>query len=217
MQIKANASVVGADGKGFGHVRRVVIDPHNGEIRDIVVRQGVLLTEDRVVPIGTVADTSGEQVRLKISSNDADKLAIFEETFYVPLNGEGEELPPGAFAPTYYWYPPLMGYEPASYAGAVPPELLGYELRKERHIPLNTVALKEGATVKSRDDHEVGKLEQVLTAPGSDQATHLVVAEGLLHKTHKVIPLDWVDRIEEDHVYLAVPAQVVENLPVYEH
>jgi uncharacterized protein YrrD len=221
MQIRANALVVGADGKDIGHVRRVVIDPRNDQIKDLVVRKGMLFTEDRVVPIELVAETTGEQVRLKINAKVAESLDLFEETFYVPVDGEGGEmpgrLPPTALAPAYYWYPPMIGYEPAAYSASIPPELMGYQLHKERHIPANTVALKEGATVKSRDDHHVGQVEQVLTAAGSAQATHIVVVEGVLNKTRKVLPLDWVAKIDEDEVTLEVSDEVMEKLPVYKH
>ena len=217
MQIKANALVVSADGKDVGHVRRVVIDPRTDAISDLVIREGILFTEDRVVPIEMVADTDGERVHLKIDAKAAESLGLFEETYYQPVDGEGRRLPTATFAPAYYWYPPVFGYEPTALSGTAMPEQLGYQLRKERHIPENTVALKEGATVKSRDGHHIGHLEQVLTAPGSDQATHLVLSEGLLHKNHKIIPLDWVDKIAEDEVTLAVAPSVIEKLPVHEH
>jgi len=71
MQIQANALVVSADGKDLGHVRRVVIDPRNDQIKDIVVRKGKLFTEDRVVPMELVAETVSEQVRLKIDAKTA--------------------------------------------------------------------------------------------------------------------------------------------------
>ena len=220
MQIRANALVVSADSKDIGHVRRVVIDPRSDQIRDIVVRKGMLFTEDRVVPIELVAETTGEQVRLKISAKVAEALELFEETFYMPVDGADqatERLPVTTFAPAYYWNPPMIGYEAATHAGSVPPELLGYELHTERHIPANTVALKEGAKVKTRDDHHVGQVEQVMTPPGSQQATHIVLSEGVFNKSHKVIPLNWVEHIAEDEVSLAVSKAVIERLPVYEH
>jgi uncharacterized protein YrrD len=217
MQIKDNALVVSSDGEHVGHIRRVVIDPRNDQIRDLVVRKGKLFTEDRVVPIELVTDTTGEQVRLNITAAVAAKLEPFEETYYVAADGNGAKLPPVALAPAYYWYPPMVGYEPTSSVGTVPPELLGYELRRERHIPANTVALKEGAEVKSRDDHHLGKVEQVITAPSSQQATHIVVSDGVLNKSHKVLPLDWVATIAENVVTLAVSQAVIDRLPEYEH
>ncbi len=214
MQFKANATVVSAEGKALGHVRRVVVDPHTDEVRDLVVHSGTLLAEERVMPIGMVKETDGEHVQTQIKTEDFEKLDLFEEAHYVAA-AEGDSLAVPV-APVYYWYPPVGGLSPG-YAGAVPPEVLGYQLRQERHIPPNTVALKEGAPVKSRDGHEVGKLEQVVTAPGGDHATHVVVAAGLLHKTRRVIPVDWIATIEEAQVTLGVPANVVEKLPAQEH
>ena len=110
----------------------------------------------------------------------------------------------------------MVGFSPPGLATATPPELYGYELRRQRHIPDNTVALKEGAAIVGKDGHAVGKLAQVITAPSSDQATHIVVADGLVNKTRKVIPLDWVEKISEKSVTLAVPSSLIEQLPVYE-
>src|SRR5438874_11729797 len=108
MQIKANALVISADGKDIGRVRWVVIDPHNDQVKDIVVRKGMLFTEDRVVPVGLVEETDGEKVQLKINAKVAESLELFEETFYAPADGEDTELPTGrlpatTLAPAYYW------------------------------------------------------------------------------------------------------------------
>lgn len=216
MEIKANVLVVSADGKHVGHVHRVVLNPRNGEVKDLVVRHGHLFNDDRVVPLGLVSEATGEQIRLSKTAAELEKLDVFEETHYVPANGEGPDLPASALAPAYYWYPPLVGFGPATFSGAMAPELMGFQLRKERHIPSDTVPLKEGAAVKGSDGHTVGKLEEVLTAAGGDQATHIVVGVGLLQTTRKVIPIDWIKNIDEDEVRLAVSSEIVEKLPVFE-
>src|SRR5262249_35116943 len=115
-----------------------------------------------------------------------------------------------------YWYPPTVGYAPSSLAAATTPEALGYEVRRERHIPDNTVALKVGASVAARDGHTVGKLEEIIMAPASKQATHIVISEGVLNKTHRVIPLGWVDTISEKTVSLVVSSELIEHLPLYQ-
>jgi uncharacterized protein YrrD len=217
MQFKHNATVVSADGKDMGHIRRVVLDPKTDEVKDIVVRAGTLLTDDRVVPVDQVSDTDGGQIHLRTDAGEVEKLPRFEESHFVPLEGEGPQPgpTPAEIAPAYYWYPPLVGLEPGAYVGSIPPELLGYRLQTDRNIPTGTVALKEGAAVRSRDDHAVGRLDQVLTAPGTDLATHLVIVEGMLKKTHKVVPVVWIDTIADDLVRLAVRAIVLERLPEY--
>jgi len=216
MQFRANAKVMASDGKHVGDLRRVVIDPSTNEVRDIVVRQGKLLSQDRVVPIEQVAQSDHDHVELRLNPSQVDALDPFEEQFYFSADGSTSDLPPDTLAPVSYWYPPLVGYTPPGMAMAATPDVLGYRLRRERHIPDNTVALKEGATVTSRDGHSVGRLEQVITAPGSDQATHIVLAEGHLNKTRTVVPLEWVQKINEAEVSLAVSAGLIERLPVYE-
>ena len=216
MQITANARVIGSDGHDLGHVRRVVIDPTNNEVLDIVVRQGTLVTQDRVVPLADVAGSDGEHVHLRIDAKAVESLEPFEEEYYLPASDTAADLPAGALPPASYWYPPTLGFTPPGLAAASTPELYGYQLRRQRHIPDNTVALKEGAAVVAKDGHGVGKLEQVITAPSSDQATHIVVADGLVNKTRKVVPLDWVEKINEKSVTLAVSSSLIEQLPVYE-
>ena len=55
MEIKRNAKVTTADGKDVGRVDRVVIDPQSKEVSHLVIRQGFLFTEDKVVPIDLVS------------------------------------------------------------------------------------------------------------------------------------------------------------------
>jgi uncharacterized protein YrrD len=91
-----------------------------------------------------------------------------------------------------------------------------YVLETSRNIPEGTVALKRGAKVLSSDDEQVGDIEEVLTEPAADRATHLVISEGLLLKEKKLVPTQWISAVLEDTVVLAVDAQTVEDLPEYQ-
>jgi uncharacterized protein YrrD len=75
--------------------------------------------------------------------------------------------------------------------------------------------LKEGAKVLSEDDQYVGNVEQVLTDPEADRATHFVIAQGLLLKARKLIPIEWVADLGADEVHLAVDAKLLEELRDY--
>src|SRR5262245_28297826 len=105
MQFKANATVLDSEGKHFGHVRRVVIDPRNRDVVDLVVRTGTLLTEDRVVPIEQVAESDGDHVRLNLDGKAADQLPPFEATYYVPASPDDANIAVDALPPASYWYP----------------------------------------------------------------------------------------------------------------
>ncbi len=54
MEFKAGTHVYTADGKDVGSIDRVILDPHTNEISGIVVKQGWLFTEDKVISIDLV-------------------------------------------------------------------------------------------------------------------------------------------------------------------
>ena len=83
----------------------------------------------------------------------------------------------------------------------------------KRSIPMELVALKEGAQVISDDNKHVGNLECVLTEPDTVNVTHLIVSQGLLSKTRKSVPIKWVKMLDDDRVRLAVGARDWEILP----
>lgn len=85
-----------------------------------------------------------------------------------------------------------------------------------RTIPEELIALKEGARVTSADEKHVGNVEQVYTDPDSGKVTHFIISQGLLTKTRKSVPIQWVNMIDEKEVYLTVGAKEVEDLPAEE-
>ena len=108
-------------------------------------------------------------------------------------------------------YPPYPGGVP-EIAHYGPP----YVTKTHGNIPADTVALREGAKVISRDQIEVGHLTQVLMNTSTDQVTHFVIAKGFLVKENRLIPVGWVDRLADNEVHLAIDSNTVERLPVVE-
>ena len=207
MQFNQNGSVFTADGKEAGRIARVVIDPQTNEVTHLVIRKGFLFTSDKVVPVEQVTVGPEGQVALQLESQGLADLPDFAETQYVTAENEkGSDSPYAVFS-----YPPYPGGTPL--LGNFTPKIL-----KETHlnIPPKTIALKEGAKVVSRDDKDVGHVEQVLTSPPADRVTHFLISKGLLVKEKRLIPVEWVDRLEEGTVYLAVQSSIVEKLPAIE-
>jgi uncharacterized protein YrrD len=58
-------------------------------------------------------------------------------------------------------------------------------------------------------------VEEVLTSPEADRVTHFVIEEGLLFKYKKLVPVEWVNRIDQNRVYLEVGSKTMEDLPEY--
>jgi uncharacterized protein YrrD len=214
MKLEQNARVVAANGQAIGHVDRVVMDPRTKEVSHLVVRHGILFPEDRVVPIELIDRTEDDQILLREDAGDLEQLPIFEETHYVPLDDfEQSRAPAVPYVPPMYWYPPYptvgWGLYGTGYGA-------GYITRTEKNIPQGTVALAEGAKVVSADGQHVGNVEQVLTDPQADRATHFVISSGLLFKTRKLVPTTWISDLGRDEVHLAVGAQLLNELREYQ-
>jgi uncharacterized protein YrrD len=219
MKLAQNARVETAGGQTVGHIDRVVLDPRTNEVTHLVVRKGLLFTEDKVVPIDLVARTAEERVVLRDDAGDLEQLPTFEETHYVPLseyersNVPPERVPAEGYLPPLYWYPPYPAVAWGPGGGMGGP---AYVTRVEENIPEGTVALAEGAKVISADGQHVGNVEQVLTDPQADRATHFVVSQGLLFKTRKLVPTAWISDLARDEVRLAVGAQLLDELREYQ-
>lgn len=214
MQFKQGASIFTEEGKEVGHIDRVVIDPKTKDVTHIVVRKGLLFTQDKVVPEKFIATGNADRITLRMKTKKLNELPDYEEAHYVTLNEEElarTEKTPIFYAPVSYWYPPYPEMVVAPYIE--PP----YQVETTLNIPKGTVAVKEGAKVITRDEQHVGNVEQVLTSAKTGRVTHLMIAKGMLLKEKKMIPAGWIDRLAEGEVRLAVVLRTVQELPTLEH
>jgi hypothetical protein len=56
----------------------------------------------------------------------------------------------------------------------------------------------------------------VLVEPPENRATHIVVAEGLLSKEHKLLPTLWISNATEEEIRLFIDSDLHEGLPEYQ-
>jgi uncharacterized protein YrrD len=218
MEIKEGTRVYAADGREVGEINRFVVNPVSKKLTHVVIKKGALFPEDRVVPVEWLNTADPDRITVMVQSGTVHDLPHFEETHYIDLDPtERERFAPMPYgeAPAYYWNPsfgtPALGIPATGAIGGYP----GAVKETEQNIPGDTVAIKEGAKVMDADDHSVGNVERVLTHPDSHRVTHFVVSHGLLMKERKMIPVDWVQLIEEDKIHLAVGSNVVDRLPGY--
>jgi uncharacterized protein YrrD len=225
MQYKQGATVMSSDGKDVGRIDRVVFDPKSKEISHIVIRQGFLFTEDKVVPVELVASATEENVYLRQSSEQLKDLPLFEETHYLAYNESDPNAPAQltdtAYAEPLLWYPPVGPVTSTGWTYGVAPYTPYYPLtttpgvtQTVRNIPDNAVALKEGAKVVSANGDHVGNVERLLTE--QDRVTHILISQGFLFTTEKLIPISWINTVADEQITLSVASRTLENLPEYE-
>jgi uncharacterized protein YrrD len=217
MIFNSSADVFTADGNHVGGINGVVIDPHNDQVTHLIVKQGFLFTEDKVLPVEWISETREDRITLRPDIVDLDRLPKFEETHYVPRHeadipgADGSDLYPGV-TPVYP-YPhygmaawPIFGVGTDAHT----------EKRVEQNIPANTEALKAGAAVFSADETHLGEVEGVLMDERENRVTHFVIAEGFFFRNRKLVPVSWVRTVMQDEIHLGVGSKTLDRLPEYQ-
>lgn len=206
LNFRKNASVLTTDGQRVGHLDRVVIDPKTKRVTQIVIRHGAFFPDDRIAPIEMIGEATEETVRLRDYLGNLHGLPKFEQKDYVDVNDHPDTNP---YAESLYWNPPVgSGLESTPEAATLAPAIT--------QTP-GTVAIRQGAKVTAEDGKDVGRVELILTDSGSRQATHILIAKGLVSKERKLIPTFWVRDFGEDEIHLAAPASVLDKLQPYEN
>jgi len=221
MKFKKGTHVFTADSKSAGVVDRVVLNPTTGEVTDIIVREGYIFTEDKVISIDLIETAENDRVTLNKPAAELQDLPPFEEPYYVPANDLDWHGSPDlgiSFADSLYLYPPVgtslgvYGYTPMGNTSTEP-----YALDQvQRNTPEGTFAVKEGTRVYSSDGNYVGDIDDVFVDEKTDRVTHFVITKGVLFREHKLIPLSWTLTNSEEEIVLTVPTEVVQGLPEYE-
>ena len=206
IQLQKKATVLAADGKQLGSLERVVVNPNNNVITDVVIRTGTLINhEEKVVPIALVVETADDQILLREEAGDLEAFPQFEEERIVNEHGGMNRSSSPANMPA--------GMDNLAVGGPLL-QTSGEQIvtRIEQNIPEGTVAMKEGAKVIAADGRQVGNVERVVAEPEMEQITHLLVSSGWFNKENKLIPVAWVMRMGEDTVHLRVGKDSVEDL-----
>jgi sporulation protein YlmC with PRC-barrel domain len=196
MEFKDGASVYTSNGSITGSLYRVVIDPETKKVTHIVIQKGLLVKEDKVIAMEKVASASPEKVTLNCTVDEIKEMPPLEIEKYEPMSGNsGREQNYDPLAGRMYWTERSVIME------------------TKRTIPDELVALKEGARVMIENDEHVGNVERVFTEPETGKVTHFIVSQGLLLKTRKTVPIQWVGMLDDVTVRLSVGIQQLEALP----
>ena len=207
IHLQKDAVVLSANGERLGSLERVVLNPDENVITDLVIRIGNLLKhEEKVVPIEYVAETYEGLILLQDTAGDLKNFPPFEEEWVVENQSKDDSPFSDENVP-----PVVMGY---LVAGSPMMPILTDRVvtRIEQNIPSGTVAMKAGATVLDTDGKHVGHVEQVLAEPTNDQIKQMLISSGVVNKEIKLIPIKWVMKVDEETVRLRVDKTTVENL-----
>lgn len=205
---KKGTQMYSSVGEHIGELKRVVLDPVSRKVSHLVVEKGILVKEDKVVPIGLVSDQEGNRIALELTAEELEDFPQFSQTHFVLSKNwdkSVEDLKTYRYISSYHWWN-------AGGLGYATPRLMHKQLG---NIPDNAVALKEGANVVTPNGEKVGFLSSIIADSQSHAITHVVVSNGGLNPVRKLVPIFWVDKFTGDKVDLLIQEKYYQNLPKY--
>jgi sporulation protein YlmC with PRC-barrel domain len=208
MRYNLNAEVLSYDGRKVGELQHIVIDPHTHKVSHLIVRKGFLFKSDKVLPQSLVASTTGQEINLYQFEGTLDDMPDYEEINYV-MAGDytfDQDENDSSMRPLFV-YPPLgqpLGVYP------IFPRMLQQPV-VEKNIPLDKVAIQDGARIIALHGDDLGEIMEIITDPITDQATDIVIQDP--DGQRKRIPINWVKDLQENSIQLIVDANLVEHLP----
>jgi sporulation protein YlmC with PRC-barrel domain len=196
MDIPMNVRVYGTDGE-CGRSTSLIVNPVTRTVTHLVVREREEPHTERLVALKWIDRTSPDTILLSCNREKFGGMKPFVETEYLR-----EALPDYERASHDYW---LLPYR-------VPQAIKTVQV-KHHSIPHGELAVQRGARVDATDGH-VGRVDEFLVDATDMHITHLVLREGHLWGEKDVtIPVNEIDRIEEDTVHLKLDKRSIGALP----
>ena len=213
-EIAIGATVVCADGE-LGKLTDVVVNPVRRRLTHIVVEERGVAGQSRMVPVELIVETTRDTVRLSCTRAEAARLPEFYATRYVPASS------PEAEPTIQQWQTDMAlgaeAYGPYGYSGYYTPYATwpgGDVPITEERVPPGEASFHRGTTVVTKDDVEVGTVEEFVIDPHDDAITHFVVRLGHLRMAREVaLPVSTVASATPLSVTLKLSRAEIERLP----
>ena len=198
------ADVSCADGD-CGAVSRVVVDPVARTVTHLVVEPKGRAGLGRLVPLDLV-DATEDQLRLRCTLAEFEKLDPAEETQFVPGTRAYEAYGPEQVL-VWPYTSSIGGASLAGEAFTGVSETVTYDT-----LPPGEVGVRRGERVHATDA-EIGHVEGLVIDPRSHRVTHVLLKEGHLWDRKEVaIPISAVTDVR-DGIRLNITKQDVQDLP----
>lgn len=200
MDIPLNVDVYGPDGR-IGRSTHIILNPVTEEVTHIVIRENFNKHSERLVRVGEIQETDTDMIRLACNETELSHMEVFEELEFMPITVPSSE--------------PLTPINAYAWPYTVPNQEQQLVKIVHRHIPPYERDLRRGAHVHALDGR-IGQIDEVVVDHETMHLTHLVLREGHLWGQKDVmIPVDDIERIEEDNVYLKLDKRSVGALPTF--
>lgn len=197
-QIEIGADVIDSAWEKVGTVGYVIVRPADMRITDLVVRTGVILGREIVIPVDVIHDVRDGKVYLEITKEE-----VKEYPDYIEVNYEGP--PSGWTPPVDLAYPPSGILWPAGSYYSEPVDI-------RVNAPPGTLGLRKGMDVESSDRHRVGVIESLDVDLKTGEITGFVVKRGHLFTHETLLPVGDVKTIRPGTVILNLTRDQVKDV-----
>jgi uncharacterized protein YrrD len=212
--LRLNASVVSRDGHKLGHLSRFVIDTDSKRLTHIVIDTGIFrsgealwkggwgMSHDRVVPFGTVASVTSDEVRLTMAADEFKELSSdYLEEYFVRV----PDSKPGA----------LDSSDLQRIAMSIPGEPGPYLLQDTVALPPGETEIKKDSPVWRLNPHQkIGEVERVIYDE-TGKVDGLVIRRGFVFTKDVVLPMRDVVEVVGDIVRVQIDDEALHGLPEF--
>ena len=180
-----------------GKSTQVIVNPVNRTVTHFVVEDSKLPDyATRLVPVAYVADATPERIQLSCTRADVARMGPFEVSDFIPESPYGTAYTSGA-----------------AYTSRYVVDDTAYDEFREENVPAGELGLYSGMHVKARDG-QVGRLDELVLDPNSGAITNLLMRKGHLWDTREIaVPVDVIDFVDGNTVYLKIDKSSVGDLP----
>jgi hypothetical protein len=187
---------------GDKHFRlaKVAVDLGSWQVTHLIVEEGLIMKSSQVLPIVSVERVLDGGLQLAIDPDDLTHYPEYREEVIESLApGQVEDIPPTSSL---------------NYGG---PVIAAKKLPKKVRfgLPDHLAVIEMGIPLLGLDG-QIGKLDHFLVKAGSGRITQLVIQQGFIFTTRRIIPISMVEHISERSVFVAASEDEAKNFPQYD-
>jgi uncharacterized protein YrrD len=206
LDLNIGATVSCNDGR-CGKLTHVALEPRTGRVTDLIVAKGFLQKKDRVIPVSAVKSASGDEIVVDVDAEDFEKFPEFDEKMV--------SLPAGGYRNKRYQQKEVVyvmnRYRPVFITEPVVPTV---EHEIHEGVPSDYQVLDAGTPVRNALG-EIGELDHLLVNSETDRISHIVIETKGLFSDYPVVPIEDVEAVDEQGIYLKMTKEELAEYPRY--
>jgi osmotically-inducible protein OsmY len=199
LDLSIGAQVHCKDGH-FGKLVKIVVDPQTQQVTDLIVERGLLLKEDRVLPVSTVDHIAEGAIHLNIDCAEVTDFSPYREiTVKEP-------------APDAHLYTRSSGVGP-EFGAIAEPTIPMVRRRVHQGISAGKTVIGKRTEVANLQK-PIGHVDHVVVDTSTGKIADIVIRRGLLAE-YRVIPTERIEEVGEKDVLVSVAAEDLDRLARY--